>query len=886
MPMPTVNSVGAVVAGTGDVSPAPGGSHSVNDIDIIIVQTRDQVASLGVAAGFAELTAISPLGQTNNRLTVFWRRWNGSDGTPTITDPGNHVIARMISISGCKTSGNPWDITGTGTHDTTADTTVSVVGGTTTVADCLIVLCCAQHLPASTGTAVFSGESNADLANLTERIDNSTAQGVGGAIGMWTGEKATAGTFGATTATATSAVRNNAMVALVGAAAGQTITAGQATETDIGQVITPSKLRALGQATETDTAQVVTPMSGGQMVEVDQAVETDIAQPISARKNIAVGQAIETDVAQTITPIATPGVLTKAFRATLDTGSTPQTISWTPGGSWPVNATPKAVVIAVTRLTNAQLDGDGWTGNQSIVIGLGAATAPTVRGSALSTVRGNFSPETHRSLTDDHLISIANQNANTIDAAIDLNSFGNNSVVLDHENFPAGAYEIIGFAIAGEQITEAEVISWLEDDGTQDVSVPHSDPKLAIHFWNGANALDAINSKGAFFLGAQNDQGEEIAFDCTAIPASKLRKMRSDRCIVVEGESVQMSAHSGGMLTNAFRVVWDETPPPTDQQMIFSLVLWGSFRSKIFTSAKPTGSAPQVDDITLGFTGLLAFLVTAQKVAGTTSLADNRGGIGIVDTVDQYAYTWTDEDGANPATVYANLRNNIALTKADNNTPAIEASDVATFTGELLRNTWDPNDAVALQYGGIVLGMESDDGVIAIGLADETDTGQPITAIKTVHVAQATETDVAQPIAAAKTVLVGQAVETSTAQTITHAKTVQVGQATETDVAQPITAVGQNVVAVSQATETDTAQPISGSKTVLLGQATETDLAQTITHSRAVSVGQAIETDIAQPITPPVGYDLPIHGTIRRVDQMGGTITRVDEMRGTITRID
>ena len=57
-------------------------------------------------------------------LTVYWSRYNGTQGAPTTSDSGDHQIGRMIAIRGATTSGNPWDVTAGGV-DATASTTAT-----------------------------------------------------------------------------------------------------------------------------------------------------------------------------------------------------------------------------------------------------------------------------------------------------------------------------------------------------------------------------------------------------------------------------------------------------------------------------------------------------------------------------------------------------------------------------------------------------------------------------------------------------------------------------------------------------------------------------------------------------------------------------------------
>jgi hypothetical protein len=149
-------------------------------------------------------------GTAATRLTVFWSRYNGTQGAATISDSGNHQLARMIAIRGATTSGDPCDVTA-GAVEATSDTSGSIPGATTTVANDLVVAAIATSLPDANGTANFSGWSNADLSDLTERTDNSVNAGNGGGLAIATGGKATAGAYGATAVTLVNAAQKGMM---------------------------------------------------------------------------------------------------------------------------------------------------------------------------------------------------------------------------------------------------------------------------------------------------------------------------------------------------------------------------------------------------------------------------------------------------------------------------------------------------------------------------------------------------------------------------------------------------------------------------------------------------------------------------------------------------
>ncbi len=218
---PTFVAAGAVSSGTGAITPALPAGIATNDILLLFLETANQAISITNQNGgtWTEVTN-SPQGTgtaggtSATRLTVFWSRYNGTQGDPTASDSGNHQLGRMIAVRGAVTSGNPWDVTAGGV-EATADTSGSIPGATTTVGNTLVVAAIATSLPDSSSTTRFSAWTNANLTSITERTDNSVTAGNGGGLGVATGIKATAGACGNTAVTlATSASKGMMSIAI------------------------------------------------------------------------------------------------------------------------------------------------------------------------------------------------------------------------------------------------------------------------------------------------------------------------------------------------------------------------------------------------------------------------------------------------------------------------------------------------------------------------------------------------------------------------------------------------------------------------------------------------------------------------------------------------
>jgi hypothetical protein len=198
--MPFFVSVGKVAEGVGDISPGFPPGTEVDDLLLMFGETANQAistpANWNVPADAPQGTGTAG-DAAATRLSAFWKRRIPIDSTPTLTDPGDHAIGQILAFRGVINTGNPWDVT---SGDTGASSTsVSIPGDTTTTPNCLVVVAVSNGTDSATPQT--SNFVNTDLVNLTERTDVNSAQGNGGGFAVATGEKAAAGTYGATTAT-------------------------------------------------------------------------------------------------------------------------------------------------------------------------------------------------------------------------------------------------------------------------------------------------------------------------------------------------------------------------------------------------------------------------------------------------------------------------------------------------------------------------------------------------------------------------------------------------------------------------------------------------------------------------------------------------------------
>ena len=220
---PTVAAIGDVAGGAGDISPTLPAGNTANRILICLAETdanqsvdpaQDMPAGWAHVTGSPVTNATGPAAQQLT-LNVLWKRADGEEADPVvITETSGdraHTVARILGVDGCITTGNPWDIVDDATADST--TTHSIPGGTTTVAQCLILAILGNTRNVNS-TTNLSDWANGDLVNVTERIDNTILVGTGngGGFGAASGEKATAGAFGATTVTSVTATNGAYLV--------------------------------------------------------------------------------------------------------------------------------------------------------------------------------------------------------------------------------------------------------------------------------------------------------------------------------------------------------------------------------------------------------------------------------------------------------------------------------------------------------------------------------------------------------------------------------------------------------------------------------------------------------------------------------------------------
>lgn len=203
MSFPSFVGAGAEVESTTTGTPQPHANTLIGDLLLLLVETSNQLVA--TPSGWTPIPN-SPQGAAGagatsaTRLSIFQKAAtvDGASGGPLLADPGDHFTSTILSFR--HPDGTPT------VHETAGDNTgtstgasLSAVGPTTTLDECLILVAVAKGT--DTTSSLWSAWSNANLANLAEVYDASTNAGNGGNMGAAIGELAIAGDSGTTTAT-------------------------------------------------------------------------------------------------------------------------------------------------------------------------------------------------------------------------------------------------------------------------------------------------------------------------------------------------------------------------------------------------------------------------------------------------------------------------------------------------------------------------------------------------------------------------------------------------------------------------------------------------------------------------------------------------------------
>jgi hypothetical protein len=179
--------------------------HQTNDIGLVVIESSGADSTMTPPSGWQALS-VSPVVDvasiSGSKLQLWWRRaTSNAEADILIPDGGDHQIAAISTFRGCPTTGNPWDVLGSGTK-TSASATATVPSVTATVFNTRVVMFVGRP-DDSSSTAHFGVPVNAALTDITKHFEYGSSAGNGGGFVVASGLMDNSGATGTSTLTKT-----------------------------------------------------------------------------------------------------------------------------------------------------------------------------------------------------------------------------------------------------------------------------------------------------------------------------------------------------------------------------------------------------------------------------------------------------------------------------------------------------------------------------------------------------------------------------------------------------------------------------------------------------------------------------------------------------------
>lgn len=197
----------AFASGAGDLSVAALTGTQAGDIILLFVESANQTIS--TPSGYSVLATQVGTGTAaaagGVRIATFYRILaDAADTSTTVSDSGNHTTAIKMLFRDTPVIQGNFFVAATSTQGT-ASTSMTFPAVTTATDESLVILSVALDTDADS-TATVGTVTNANLSNITEIHDQTVSTNAGGGLAVITGEKATAGSTGTSTATGSTSV--------------------------------------------------------------------------------------------------------------------------------------------------------------------------------------------------------------------------------------------------------------------------------------------------------------------------------------------------------------------------------------------------------------------------------------------------------------------------------------------------------------------------------------------------------------------------------------------------------------------------------------------------------------------------------------------------------
>jgi hypothetical protein len=211
---PTVVSVSTIDSNAASITHNIGGTlgganvtKNPGDLIMVFLESANQAFTAPVGGGYTQLTA-NGTGTAGaaaaTRLTIFYKISNGTETTYVTGDSGDHQTVFSLIIRYVDRE-NPINVSAGAAvaAPPVATATITWSAVTPTRPECMIINAAAFDRDANLNPYITAGNepTNANLTNITSRVNRTFNTGSGGGLGVWTAEKSTNTTTGSSTAT-------------------------------------------------------------------------------------------------------------------------------------------------------------------------------------------------------------------------------------------------------------------------------------------------------------------------------------------------------------------------------------------------------------------------------------------------------------------------------------------------------------------------------------------------------------------------------------------------------------------------------------------------------------------------------------------------------------
>lgn len=264
--------------------------------------------------------------------------------------------------------------------------------------------------------------------------------------------------------------------------------------------------------------------------------------------------------------------------------------------------------------------------------------------------------------------------------------------------------------LEGSDLTEAFATTWTPDLTTGGVSVSNTalgfQPDLLIGQAGKTGTANAIQPSASRIIGFCDKDLNQVCSVGLANDGQPAADTNRSHTVIrwIQDSIANLELEVTSFDVNGFTVFNHNAHPATRIIPLLAIKLAGQ-RVKAGIFAKPTGAAPAAADVALSFTPDAVLLMGDQLTLAARDLenAHWRQTIGASDGSSQQGVAYADQNAADPTNVDAVDYTDQCLIKVDNATATVEAECAVTVGVDKFTHTWDPNDAVAAEYGYLAL---------------------------------------------------------------------------------------------------------------------------------------------------------------------------------------